>query len=92
MVPGEKLTLEAMIAVVDEDICSGCKTCIVLCPYKAITHDEKEKQATVNEVLCRGCGVCVAACPSGALKARHFTDKQLMAEIMGLLEGKEDEF
>jgi len=85
LIPGEKLVLEAMTAVVDEDICSGCKACIVLCPYKAITYDEEAKQVKVNEVLCRGCGVCVAACPSGALKARHFADKQVFAEIRGLL-------
>ena len=85
LVPGEKLTLEPMTAVVDEDVCSGCKTCILLCPYKAITYEEKEKQARINEVLCRGCGVCAAACPSGAIKARHFTDRQVFAEIRGLL-------
>ncbi|MBU0709344.1 MAG: 4Fe-4S binding protein, partial [Candidatus Omnitrophica bacterium] len=86
LIPGEKLALEPMIAVVDENLCSGCKMCIVLCPYKAITYDDKEKQVKINEVLCRGCGVCVAACPVGAIKARHFTDKQIVAEIKGLLE------
>ncbi|MFH1413253.1 MAG: CoB--CoM heterodisulfide reductase iron-sulfur subunit A family protein [Candidatus Omnitrophota bacterium] len=86
LIPGEKLTLEPMVAVIDEDLCSGCKICIGLCPYKAITFDEKEKQAKVNDVLCRGCGVCVAACPSSAIKAKHFTDKQITAELQGLLE------
>ncbi|MGQ9569429.1 MAG: 4Fe-4S binding protein [Thermodesulfovibrionales bacterium] len=36
--PGERLILEPINAEVDEDICSGCKTCVSLCPYKAITH------------------------------------------------------
>ena len=85
LVPGEKLTLEAMVAEIDKDLCSGCKTCIVLCPYKAITYDDKEKHSTVNDALCRGCGTCVASCPSGAIKAKHFTDKQIFAEIAGLL-------
>ncbi|MGA1791531.1 MAG: 4Fe-4S binding protein [bacterium] len=85
LIPGEKLTLEAMTCVVDEAFCSGCKTCIGLCPYKAATYNEEEKHATINEVLCRGCGVCVAACPSGAIQARHFTDQQIFAEIKALL-------
>jgi len=86
LVPGEKLTISPRVAVVDSELCSGCKTCLNLCPFKAITYDEKEKQCVVNEVLCRGCGTCVAACPSAAIKARHFTNKQISAEIKGLLE------
>jgi heterodisulfide reductase subunit A2 len=85
LIPGEKLKLEPMVSVVDEDFCSGCKTCIALCPYKAITYDAKKKKTVINEVLCKGCGVCAAACPSGAIKARHFTDKQILKELNGLL-------
>jgi heterodisulfide reductase subunit A len=86
LVPGEKLALEAMAAEVDEALCSGCKICVGLCPYKAIAYDNGETHVSINEVLCRGCGVCPAACPSGAIKARHFTDEQISAEIKGLLE------
>jgi heterodisulfide reductase subunit A len=102
LIPGEKFLLEPITAEVDEDLCSGCKTCISLCPYKAITYnppsppfskggqggllDEKVKVAKINEVLCRGCGICVAACPSATIKARNFTDKQIVAEIKGLLQ------
>ena len=82
---GEKLALEATTAVINEDLCSGCKMCMGLCPYKAITYDDKEKRANINEVLCTGCGVCVSVCPSGAIKSKHFTDEQLYAEIEGLV-------
>jgi heterodisulfide reductase subunit A2 len=85
LIPGEKLTLEPMTAVVNEDLCSGCKICIGLCPYKAITYDDKEKHAIINEVLCTGCGICASACPSGVIKAKHFTDKQIYAEIEGVV-------
>jgi len=86
LVPGEKISLEPTIAEVNKDLCSGCKTCIEVCPYRAISYDEEEKRAVVSEMLCRGCGVCVATCPSGAIKAKHFTDKQISSEIEGLLE------
>jgi len=86
LIPGEKFLLEPIIAEVDEDLCSGCKTCISLCPYKALTYDQKKKVVSVHEVLCRGCGICVATCPSAAIKARHFTDRQIVAEIKGLLQ------
>jgi heterodisulfide reductase subunit A len=77
--------IEAATAVVDEELCSGCKICLNLCPYNAITFDEEKGVANVNDILCKGCGVCVAACPAGAIKGRHFTDKQIFAEVEGLL-------
>ncbi|HYA02075.1 MAG TPA: 4Fe-4S binding protein [Syntrophobacteria bacterium] len=39
----------------------------------------------VNEAVCKGCGSCSAYCPSGAAKVRHFTDKQIFAEIDGIM-------
>ncbi|MGB9497765.1 MAG: 4Fe-4S binding protein [Dissulfuribacterales bacterium] len=95
LIPGEKLALEAMTAEVDESLCSGCKICISLCPYKAITYDDVERHVTINEILCKACGVCSAACPSGAVKAKHFTDTAISAEIKGLVEhcqGKDGSF
>jgi heterodisulfide reductase subunit A len=77
--------IEAATAVVDEEMCSGCKICLALCPYNAISFNEEKKVANVNDILCKGCGVCVAACPSAAITGRHFTDKQIFAEIDGLL-------
>jgi heterodisulfide reductase subunit A len=77
--------LEAATAVVDQSACSGCKICVPLCPYTAITFNEAEKRAAINEALCKGCGVCVAACPAAAIIARHFTDQQILAEVEALL-------
>jgi heterodisulfide reductase subunit A2 len=80
-----KVEIEAAIAYIDETHCAGCKICIDMCPYKAISFDEVKKVSRVNEALCKGCGTCVAACPSGAIKGRHFTTEEIMAEIEGVL-------
>jgi len=85
LVPGEKLELEAAVASADEDVCGGCKMCIAVCPYKAITTDPAKGVAVVNAALCQGCGTCAATCPSGAMQARHFTNMALFAEIGGLI-------
>jgi heterodisulfide reductase subunit A len=79
------VVIESAIAVVDEEHCAGCKICLDLCAYQAITFDEEKKVARINEALCKGCGTCVAACPSGAITGRHFTTEQIMAEIEGVL-------
>ncbi|HMA77503.1 MAG TPA: CoB--CoM heterodisulfide reductase iron-sulfur subunit A family protein [Candidatus Krumholzibacteriaceae bacterium] len=85
LIPGRKLELEIMTAVIDEDLCAGCKLCISVCPYKAITFDPEKKISEVNEAICRGCGTCAASCPSGAASAKHFTNRQIYAEIEGVL-------
>jgi heterodisulfide reductase subunit A len=79
------IELEPNTAYVLDDECSGCKTCISLCPYTAISFDEERKKAQVNEVLCKGCGVCVAACPSGSINQHLFEDDQIFEEIRGIL-------
>ena len=85
LVPGRKLDLEATHAVVNTDRCSACKSCVAVCPYKAVSFNEEKEVAEVNPVLCLGCGTCVAACPSGAIQGRHFTTEQIYAEIEGAL-------
>ena len=79
-----------MAAEIHEGLCSGCGICADLCPYKAIGEGGEDGLMRVHEILCRGCGVCAAACPSGAIKAHHFTDEQISAEIKGLVAGVED--
>jgi len=77
--------VQATTASVNEDICCGCQTCISVCPYTAISYDEEKKVSVVNEVLCKGCGTCGAACPTGAISCAHFTDKQILSQIEGLM-------
>jgi heterodisulfide reductase subunit A len=85
LTPGRKLAVESVTARVDETACSGCLTCVAVCPYQANQKDPDNGRVQTNEVLCKGCGVCVASCPSGAAAARHFSDSQLQAEIAEVL-------
>ncbi len=81
-----KIEVDALYSEVNEDICSGCRFCNQLCPFSAIEFLEDKRKSHVISALCKGCGVCVAGCPSGAIKGRHFTDEQVLAQIDGLLE------
>jgi len=85
MISKGKIEIEAAIAIIDEEQCSGCRICNALCPFNAIAFDEEKKVSRINEALCKGCGVCVAACPSAAISGKHFTTEQIMAEIEGVL-------
>jgi heterodisulfide reductase subunit A len=85
LIDAGQIELEPNTAWIDEDMCSGCRTCILLCPYKAITPDEERKIAVLDPALCKGCGTCVAACPSGAAQQHLFSDEQVDDELEGLM-------
>jgi len=51
--------------IVDKTKCSGCGTCMDLCPVEAIKL--VENLATVSEEDCAECGACVDECPEKAL-------------------------
>jgi heterodisulfide reductase subunit A len=79
------IAVDAVYAEVAEERCSGCRMCNELCPYSAIEFDETARRSHVVSAACKACGCCAAACPSGAIKARHFTDQQIFAQIEGVL-------
>ena len=80
-----KIEIDGVFAEVNEDRCSGCRMCNELCPYSAIEFNPEKKRSHVIAAACKACGACVAACPSGAIKGRHFTDRQILAQIEGIL-------
>ena len=85
LISAGSIELEPNTASILENFCSGCKSCIPLCPYSAISYKEDIKKAYINEALCKGCGTCVAACPSGSIIQNLFEDEQIFSEIDGLL-------
>jgi heterodisulfide reductase subunit A len=76
---------EPNTAYIVEADCCGCKSCLPLCPYTAITFEETKQKAQINQALCKGCGTCVAACPSGSIKQNLFEDEEIFSEIEGVL-------
>jgi len=80
-----EVEVESATALVDEMMCVGCGQCVQTCPYSAIELLEDRKVARVVEALCKGCGTCAGTCPSKAITLRHFTDRQLIAEMLGAM-------
>ena len=80
-----EVELEPNTAWIEEESCSGCQTCVSLCPYTAISFDKEKAISVINEVLCKGCGTCVSACPSGAARQHLYLDEQIFSEIEGLM-------
>jgi len=80
-----KFSVEAITAVVDEDLCKMCGQCSDVCPFNAI-HWEKKQVATITSAACTGCGTCAAECKFGAIEMRHFSDQAIYAQIDAILE------
>jgi heterodisulfide reductase subunit A len=90
LIDAKEMELEPNTAFVVQDDCSGCKSCLELCPYTAITRDDSLGKASINEALCKGCGTCVASCPSGAIHQNLFEDDQIFHEVEGLLNSERE--
>ncbi|MDR3570282.1 MAG: FAD-dependent oxidoreductase [Syntrophobacteraceae bacterium] len=80
-----KVEVSPVTSWIDPEICMGCQTCIKLCPYSAIEFNARMGISEVNEAVCKGCGSCAGFCPSGAARVKHFSPKQVLAEIDGIL-------
>ncbi|MGC9435006.1 MAG: 4Fe-4S binding protein [Methanomicrobiales archaeon] len=52
--------------MVDEDACSRCGTCILVCPEGAVTADDDDLPV-VDYEYCKGCGLCAEECPKDAI-------------------------
>jgi len=53
-------------AVKVSDDCTGCGTCVSICPV-AVFELENEKAKVVREEECLGCMACVESCSSKAI-------------------------
>lgn len=62
-------------AQVDEDLCTGCETCLDRCQIDAITV--VEGISTINLDRCIGCGLCVTTCPEEALSLKVKADVEI---------------
>ncbi|HPP06883.1 MAG TPA: 4Fe-4S binding protein, partial [Syntrophorhabdaceae bacterium] len=72
------------VCTLDEKMCLGCGACVRACTYNAIELKETRlgKKASVIPVLCKGCGLCNSKCPTGAIQLKHFTDSEIMSQII----------
>ena len=79
-----------VMAVVDEDNCTGCEACIPFCPVDCIEPVPKEKynipippvQVRYNE--CIGCKVCARVCTKLTWDAIRLMDTDIFEKVYGI--------
>ena len=80
--PG-KMMISNFYAQINAEDCTGCETCINICPMEAIKLVENKAKVRVKR--CIGCGNCVVQCPSDAIslqkKDREFIPYPTMDDL-----------
>jgi heterodisulfide reductase subunit A-like polyferredoxin len=89
----ESLTAGGAIAIVAAEKCTGCLTCVRICPYHVpkIMADITGAggivgAAYVEPAICQGCGICASECPAKAISLMHYRDAQVMVKVDALFE------
>jgi heterodisulfide reductase subunit A-like polyferredoxin len=89
----ETLSAGGVVAVVDSDKCTGCLTCVRVCPYHVPAINASLVgaggilgAAQIEMAACQGCGTCAAECPAKAIQLMHYTDAQVTAEERALFQ------
>jgi heterodisulfide reductase subunit A-like polyferredoxin len=81
-----QLTLSAVTAQVDADLCASCLICVRSCPYQ-VPRINPDGVSEIDIALCHGCGVCAAECPAKAIELNWYEDVQILSKVDALLEG-----
>ena len=69
-------------ALVDEEKCAACLTCVRLCPFGVATVDET---AAMPRDECQACGLCAAQCPAAAIALTRFGTNQMTGQLRDLV-------
>ena len=62
------------VALVNLDLCNGCKRCMPLCQFGAIRYSNATKRVTIGMNQCYGCGICRTACEKRAITLKPRTN------------------
>ena len=61
--------------VIKNDICSGCGTCVGVCPSNALSIALGDNQAPVwDGKLCTNCNLCYKVCPGKGYNIREIVE------------------
>jgi len=73
-------------AVIDEDRCASCLTCLRICPLDAVQIGQT---MSADPTRCQACGVCASVCPANAIDLAYWESGNLGDRLGAAPEGAE---
>jgi ferredoxin len=58
------------VAEIDPAACNGCRHCMQVCQFGALSYSAASKQTRVDPRKCFGCGICRSSCERSAITLR----------------------
>ncbi|MGD2050232.1 MAG: hydrogenase iron-sulfur subunit, partial [Chloroflexota bacterium] len=80
----ESIHKAAPVAEIDQALCTGCGSCVKVCPTQSIEMIQRQSNlslASIDWARCIGCGNCVAACTVKAIELPEWDDLTLLNQI-----------
>ena len=69
------------VAQVDPEKCVGCRKCMGVCQFGAVTYSAANQKARIDKRWCYGCGVCRANCNKEAIRLEERTKIPAIANL-----------
>lgn len=69
------------VGEVNPDSCNGCRQCMRVCQFGAISYSIAHKKVTIDPRRCYGCGICRASCTEEAITLNNRTNVPVAATL-----------
>jgi Pyruvate/2-oxoacid:ferredoxin oxidoreductase delta subunit len=69
------------VAEVSREACAGCRSCLSVCQFGAITYSASNRKAVIDQRWCYGCGVCRSVCKTKAIRLEERTKVPVAAKL-----------
>ena len=66
---------------IKNNYCGKCKICSSICPFEALSTDEKTGEIKLDIEKCQVCGICFSSCPVSAIEMAYYDVKSLITYV-----------